>query len=372
MKLAIIRQRYSAHGGAEKFVSRALSALQSTSLDVQLIARKWEPVAGITLIKCDPFYLGRIWRDAGFAKMACATLADQKIDLVQSHERIACCDIYRAGDGVHRVWLQQKSRVLSTLPRLFQCVSPYHWYVKSAEKTLFHSPQLKAVICNSEMVKAEIIEHFDIDPKKLRVIYSGVDLVRFHPDQRQQRSAVLRKLNIPTSSTVYVFIGSGFERKGLATTLKSFTRLNNAAYLIVVGYDKHQTKYQQMATAFGVENRVRFLGAVDDVTPYYAAADVFVQPSLYDPFPNAVLEALASGLPVITSEKTGAAEVIENGVNGYVVDALAIDATADAMMQLQDRPQASKIGAAARNTAENFDMHQMVQKLTALYKELSP
>ena len=80
-----------------------------------------------------------------------------------------------------------------------------------------------------------------------------------------------------------------------------------AASLVVVGGDRHRARYVSLATTLGVTDRVRFVGAVDDPLPYLAMADAFVLPTLYDPFPNAALEAFATGLPVITLAENGGA-----------------------------------------------------------------
>ena len=107
MKLALVRQRYNPYGGAERFVERAVSALADLGVSVTVVARDWTaaPAAEMALLRCDPFYLGRRWRDRSFAQAVCHTLSRQSFDLVQSHERLSCCDVYRAGDGVHAQWL---------------------------------------------------------------------------------------------------------------------------------------------------------------------------------------------------------------------------------------------------------------------------
>ena len=256
LKLALIRQRYTPFGGAERFVSRAMDALQTQGASITLLTRKWE--GGGDALTCNPFYLGSLWRDWGFARCVCRTLAQHSFDLVQSHERIPCCDIYRAGDGVHREWLTQRSRVLSPLRRLGVWLDPYHRYTLAAERRLFASPQLKAVICNSRMVKAEIMRHFGVAENKLHVIYSGVDLETFHPRLKgQQRQTVRTQLGIPEHATLFLFVGSGFERKGLATALRA---LPPAAYLAVVGRDRRARNYLRLAAQLGIAERVRFLG----------------------------------------------------------------------------------------------------------------
>lgn len=373
MKLAIIRQRYNPHGGAERFISRALTALkrQGTTVSLHLIARKWEPIEGIQFHACRPFYLGRVTRDLGFALQACKITQRLDVDLIQSHERLSCCDIYRAGDGVHREWLKQRSRQLNILGRLLLQINPYHLYVKTAERRVFESKRLKAVICNSQMVKNEILDYFRIDERKLHVIPNGIDTQAFHSDLKQQRDQYRKQRQIPLQATVYLFVGSGYQRKGLQQTIEAFANLPPQAYLVVVGYDKHEQYYRNLAKKLNIDKQVLFFGSQADVKIFYALSDVFVLPTLYDPFPNAVLEAMACGLPIITSKKSGAAEMLAEGTAGFICDAWDIENIALAMQQLQDRELADTMGKAARVVAERYDWKMIGNSLTHLYQSLS-
>jgi UDP-glucose:(heptosyl)LPS alpha-1,3-glucosyltransferase len=370
MHITLIRQRYNPYGGAERFLSRALNALDGTDIKVSLVAREWEPVKGIDFVRCNPFYWGRLWRDWSFARKACRQVKALKPDLVQSHERVACCDIYRAGDGVHGVWLEQKTRNQSWPAQLHVRFSLYHHYTKRAEKRLFENPRLRAVICNSHMVRAEILQRFTIDVAKLHVIYNGVDTKVFHPGIKQQKKGLREQWNIPDTAAVFVFVGSGFERKGLLQVLRAFKFMPESCYLLVAGYDKREQFHREEAERLGIGSRVKFLGPQKDVIPCYAAADAFVLPTLYDPFPNVVLEAMACGLPVITSTKSGAAEVITGYDNGFVCDAHDLEALQEAMRCLCDKDVAEAMGRQARLVAEKYDLEKMAENLTSLYETL--
>lgn len=368
LRLALIRQRYSDSGGAERFLARALDALRDRGLALTVIARSWNAAPGVTLRRCDPFYIGALWRDLAFARCACR--AAHGFDLVQSHERIACCDVYRAGDGVHREWLANRTRALGTFGRLRIKLNPYHWHVKRAERRVFESPRLRAVICNSHMVRAEILRHFRISEDKLHVVYNGVDTKAFHPVCREHREAMRARLGIAESTPVFLFVGSGFERKGIDIALRALAAIETPAHLIVVGRDKHERRYAAQATRLGLGARVHWCGAQPDVRPYYGAADAFVLPTLYDPFPNAVLEAMACALPVITSRSCGTAELIRDGENGFVVDALDTDALAYAMVILTKR-DCAEMGLRARASVEPLKLDAMSEQLLALYRSLS-
>lgn len=373
MNIAIIRQRYNPYGGGERFVSRAARALGREGIDVTVFARDWDDgaVEGETteFVRCDPFYAGRTWRDWSFGRAVCAALAVRKFDLVQAHERIACCDVFRAGDGVHAQWLANRARVLGLPGRIALALNPYHRYLLAAERRLFASPRLRAVICNSRMVRDEIRIHFGVAEDKLHVVYNGVDLELFHPRLKSARAALRSGHGIAPDVMAYLFVGSGFERKGLAQMLRAMP-LMTRAHLIVVGEDKRQGNMQQLCAQLGILQRVHFAGAQNDVRPWYGVADCFVLPTLYDPFPNAVLEAMASGLPVITTTQCGAAEFIENGVCGAVYEAGDSAALAAALGAISSVEKAQTMGMAAREAVSGLGIEVTAVQLAGLYRSL--
>lgn len=368
--MALVRQRYQSDGGAERFVSGLMPLLNSQGMDVTLVTRSWNLESSQPMLRCDPFYVGSLWRDAGFALSVCRALKKQTFDLVQSHERIACCDIYRAGDGVHREWLVQRARTLGFWGRLRLALNPYHTYVKWAEKKLFYSPRLHAVICNSQMVKDEIVRYFSFPEDKLHVIHNGVNGNQFNPELQVFRSSIRARHAIPADATVFLFVGSGFERKGVPMLLEVMARLPASAHLLVVGRDKNLRRYIARTEKLLLQDRVHFAGAQQDVRPYYGAADAFVLPALYDPFPNAVLEALASGLPAITSSKCGVVEIIERNNCGQVCDALDKKKWLEAMWAMCEPEYRHIAAVAARKAAEMLSEENMVKQLLELYRHL--
>ncbi|MBS3934791.1 MAG: glycosyltransferase family 4 protein [Sulfuritalea sp.] len=361
MKLAIVRQNYTPFGGAERFVARALDALRAQGVAVDIIARNWE--ADAAGIKCDPFYLGRTWRDLSFARCVQRVIASGRYDLVQSHERIPGCHIFRPSDGVHATWIELAGKPLT-------CISPRHGYTLAAEAAMFRHPNLKAVICNSRMVKDDIAGRFPEAAGRLHVIYTGVDLAHFHPGLRETyRAAVRAKVGAGATAPVILFVGSGYARKGAATLIEALARMGaREAEAWIVGKDKRQAQYEALARELGVAQRVRFFGPRTDVRPFYGAADLFCLPTLYDPMPNAALEALASGLPVITTTTCGAAELIEAGRNGAICpprNAAALARELDALC----RPDAALARrGAARASATPMGMTVMTDCLLALYR----
>jgi len=369
--LAIIRQKYRPDGGAERFISRALESLAQHDLDTSIITRQWAEGGNYNIITCNPAKWGRISREKRFATEACKLIAEHDFDLVQSHERLTCCDIFRAGDGVHQVWLEQRKRILPPLQSKWLELSPYHRYVCEAERRLFASPRLKAVICNSEMVKQEIQDYFGMAKEKLHIVYNGINTEAFHPRLREQHRESRRlKLSIPTTTPVAIFVGSGFERKGLTGALQAIALDSDTIQLMVVGTDKYAKKYQQIAERLGISKRVHWLGVQQDVKPWYAAADFLLLPTLYDPFPNVIFEAMASALPIITSTKCGGAELVTEGHNGFVCDALDIVGLGHAINKLTTIEACQILGEASRSIVLNYEQSDMIDRLIQVYSNL--
>jgi len=162
LKLALVRQRYNPYGGAERIVARVLPALERAGVEVTLISRSESGWGARRVLRADPFHLGNLWRDWSFARAARAAWRREGFDLVQSHERIAGCDIYRAGDGVHRRWLELRGAGGGRLEGMRIRLNPYHAYMCRAEKRVFEHPRLRAVICISRMVRDDVRRNFRI------------------------------------------------------------------------------------------------------------------------------------------------------------------------------------------------------------------
>ena len=318
----------------------------------------------------NPFHIGGLWRDASFARAVCRALARDEAALVQSHERLTCCDLFRAGDGVHAAWLDERVRHLSWLRGLGIRINPHHRYRLAAERRMFASPRLRAVICNSQMVKTDIGSRFAVPDERMHVIYNAVDTHAFAPELRDHRAGIRSRHHIPARAMVYLHVGSGFERKGVATAIDALARLPAPAHLIVVGKDKHLARYAEHARRSGLSGRVTLAGPQADPRPYYGAADAFVLPTLYDPCPNAALEAMACALPIVTSTRSGAAELALAHDAGFVCEPGDDGRLAAHMHTLQDPAARARMGGNGRAAMLPLTSAAMTSRLVALYTEL--
>lgn len=372
LRVAVIRQRYTPFGGAERFLESALAALIDQGVAVSLYTRAW-PGSGTSRIEphvVNPFHVGGLWRDAGFARAVCSALRGADVDLVQSHERLACCDIFRAGDGVHATWLDERLRHLGRLRRAGVWINPHHRYRIAIERRMYQSGRLRAVICNSKMVKNDIRARFDVADDRLHVIYNAVATDVYTPALRSHRARVRARHRIPEGATVFLQVGSGFERKGVATSIDALAQVPAPSHLIIVGKDKHLARYAERARARGLSRRVTLTGPQADPRPYYGAADAFVLPTLYDPFPNAALEAMACGMPIVTTTRSGAAELALEHDAGFVCPPGDPSALSGHLRTLHDRALRARLGANARNAVLPLTPAAMTAQLVALYGAL--
>jgi len=202
-------------------------------------------------------------------------------------------------------------------------------------------------------------------------VYSGVDLDHFHPRLRAElRGAARAEIGCSPRDTLFLFVGSGFARKGLGAAIEALRIANQRSYwLLVVGKDREAARFMAQAAPLG--DRVRFLGARDDVRPLYAAADCLILPTRYDPFPNTVLEALAMALPAIVSTQCGAAEIIERGVNGWLCEPDDSATLARLLRAAHEAVGDAALSHAARASVERFGLDAMAGRLSALYQRLA-
>jgi UDP-glucose:(heptosyl)LPS alpha-1,3-glucosyltransferase len=372
MRLAIIRQRYSPGGAIESRLEAALAALLERNVAISLYTRSWdEPrLQLIETVLCNPGFLGSLWREWSFARSVCRAIGGAKVDLVEAHDRVPCCDVYRAWDGVYASWLAQRYRDASAFTRLRQRWSPTHMYMLHAEKRVFRSRWLQAVICPSKMVRDEIRDRFGVPESKLHVIYNPVDAQVLHPGLRSERAKVLERHRISADATIFLLACTGYEHSGAGAAIEALAELPAPAHLVIAGRERHAERYRMLARELGVADRITVADPGLDLRAYYGAADVFVLPTLYDPAPDSTLEAMACGLPVVTSTKSGAAELLLEHDAGLVCPAGDVAGLAAQMRSLLTRETRERLGANARKAALPLSPAAITLQLVLLYRDL--
>ncbi|GAG70681.1 unnamed protein product, partial [marine sediment metagenome] len=205
------------------------------------------------------------------------------------------------------------------------------------------------------------------------VIYNGVNLEEFHPKNRALfREEIREEFNISNDEFLILFVGSGYRRKGLKYLIEAISLLKEEKLLKVLVVAKGKKRpYLRLAKRLGVKNRIVFTGGRKDLRKFYAASDLFVLPTIYEPFGNVCLETLASGLPIIVSRAGGAAEIITEGVNGLLLeDPRDSRELAEKIRLTFDNRVRNKLSKNARILAENFTVDENVKKTLEVYQQV--
>lgn len=308
LKLALIRRKFALTGGAELYLQRLLSALVKGGHDVHLFTESWQGQTAGVVVHPLPVSGSRAELPLKFAQAVKQELATERFDCVFSLERTLQQEVYRAGDGLHRVWLQRRRATAPWWKRPFLSASAFHRNMLKLEAQTFSPENTGRIIVNSEMVKREILEHFNFPKERIHLVRNGVDTARF---QSGNRAATRARFGVKEDEFLLLFVGSGWERKGLKPLISALRELSDKRVkLLVVGKGRKP---------WGPPKNVIFTGPMSVTENAYAAADLFTFLPIYEPSANVCFEALAAGLPVVTSAQNGAAEVIIEGVNGSVI-----------------------------------------------------
>jgi UDP-glucose:(heptosyl)LPS alpha-1,3-glucosyltransferase len=370
MKIAIIRKKYTFYGGSESFSQNLIKRLAEEGHEIYIFAIKWdtsEQLKNIHFHKVPAVTFNSFLRDFTFALSTYRILKHEHFHIIQSHDKTLYQDIYRAGDGCHIEWLRQRWRRIGPLGKVSIILNPHHWLILVMERLIFRGHRFKKIIAISELVKRNIIENYHVDERDMEVIYNGVDLKRFNPENRKlYREEVRKNFSIERDEFVVLFVGSGFERKGVEYLLKAVELIPELITVLIVGKGS-----EKRMRRFIKRQRVIFCGPQKEIHKYYAASDVFVFPTMYEPFGNVHLEALASGLPVITTRLSGASEIIRDGLQGFIIDKPEdIEKIAEKILFLMDRDENQRMSSEARKLAEHFSFSAYTDKMIKLYQDV--
>ncbi len=323
MKLALVHKRYDRLGGAEWDCHELSRQLAARGHEVHLVVGECRvPVpADITVHRVPVVRVGQTAKLVSFAALAPSVWRRVDADVVIGFGRTVGQDLFRASGGCHRQYLARVAAERGGWTRLRQQLSPYHRALLAIERRQYAPGGCGTILAVSELSRREILTTYPtVRADDVAVLHYGVDVASFHPERRaRDGAAVRRELGLPLEQPIVLLVGSGFRRKGVDTLLEVWRRQPPAgAALVVVGDDEHLAA-RRRATR-GLAGPVIFTGPRRDVERFYAAADLFALPSLYEGCPVAILEALASGVPVVTSRATGAPELLTGVLAELLVD----------------------------------------------------
>jgi UDP-glucose:(heptosyl)LPS alpha-1,3-glucosyltransferase len=357
VRVAIVIERFGPEGeGAERAAWYLARELGTRGLDLTAVCRTRAGTVprGVDVIRVASWGAWLPGRTARFSRAAQRVTRDL-FDVVHAFSRTRYQNVYRCG-GCHVDYLEQTC----ARPRLRRWLSPRHRAIVKLERRVFRDP-VQIIQCDSQRAAQAVAARYDVPPGRLWVIYNGVDTERFHPRHREGSRASLRA-SLGLAGPTALFVGSDWERKGLDRAIEALAHGPAGTELLVAGRGNARP-YRALAERLGVGARVHLLGWREDIAELYGVADLLVLPARYDPFSDACLEAMASGLPVVTSDANGAAELIGQGENGLVFG----ESFESAFHLLSEPRRLARMGAAARRTAEEHSWARHADEVMALY-----
>ena len=371
MKIALVHKRFELRGGTEQVLYRTAEGLRDRGHEVHLFCGEFliPPPAGVFKHRVPSFRWPRTARLLSFAIAAPKMVECHGCDVLLSFDRILRQDIFRSGGGPHLSFMKKMMAQSPISRRIWYMISPYHRCALAIEKKQLASSGHRKIIAISRAGKREFMEEYGLPEEDIAIVYNGVDVERFHPRNRARCGNKTREsLGIPTNSQVVLFVGTGFRRKGAGRLLQMWTEQDGPdAYLVIVGNDAKLSYYRKVWN----HSRIRFAGPQTWVEEFYAAADLLVLPSVQEAFGNVVLEALASGVPVVACAAVGAAESLRGELRcGIVGDREGSEGLKQKILWALNRERWPVLSQLARKVAEEHSWERYFDQLEQQFEEL--
>lgn len=356
-------------GGAEMYVADLARGLVAAGHDVQLLSCRWDPDALPRQMECHTLakpFGGRAMRPWLFSDEVKKALQRIGPHVSIGFDKVLGTDVYYPLGGLHVACaehnlLKHHAGLSRNIARIAQSFDRAHRSYCKLESELLAGPNRPLLICNSNLVRQHAVSHYGVNPHDVPVIYNAIDADRFDEHDRPAIRATMRQQwGINDTNVVGAIIAMNYRLKGLEPLLRSMALLpaTSSFQLLVVGSEK-TLPWKALARQLGVADRVRFVGHCGDVRRVFFAADMLVHPTFYDPCSLVVLEAMACGLPVITTKNNGASELLPAEAGSVVADPHDLPAMAATISQWLDADRRRTGSAAARAAAANwtFDHH---------------
>jgi UDP-glucose:(heptosyl)LPS alpha-1,3-glucosyltransferase len=374
MKIALVIDRLDPRrGGAEQWTFQHAERLLARGHEVHVVAQGVNgPAARLNIV---PHLLGPIRPVLRRAAAAEAVLQRLQVDMVHDIGLGWHSHVLQSEDGSRLAQWEQKLLLLPSWQRpwkraMLRALPRYRGFRRLMARQ-FGDPQ-RIVIAVSQMCARDYQRYHDVPQERIRLVYHGTDNQRFSPAHRDRwREQIRDRLGVCEDEAMLLFVGHDYQRKGLSTAVRAARRLaaEGAPVRLVVVGGKVRRPRPALDSPGGVVINV---GAIDDPVPFYAAADVFVLPTFYDPCSLSVSEAAASGLPSVTTRFNGAAELLTEGVDGCVISDPADDAElAGALRPLLDRDVRQRMGDAARKLALKYTLDRNCDQIVSIYQQIA-
>lgn len=352
MKIAlVILHADPARGGAERYTVDLAAALAKRGHQVSLVASDSMGGGLVRLVTVPAAGLTRTGRYRSFLKSLDSHLRTEPYDIVHAMLPVPKCDLYHPHAGIAAEGAKKWNAILN----------PRRLAMARVENNLLMGSKAPIVLCLSDYVKRFVQAHYPLPDDRLERLFNAVDLQRFALQPKRESDGWIHAL----------IIAQDYERKGLRETITALSKVRNANLRLLVVGKQDPTAYASLARQLGVADRVVFHPPTSQPQSIYAQAEFFVLPTKHDPCSLVVLEALAMGLPVISTVFNGATEIMTHGTHGFVLSNPAdIDALAKAMNDLCDDARRAQMSIACLALRPRLAFDHHVDELLAIYRRV--
>jgi len=373
MRIALVIENLDpGRGGVEQWTWQFAGRLVAAGHETHVVAREFADDA--TSLGICVHRIGEARSRLEFAADAERCLAELHADVIHDTGCGWQCDVFQPHGGARGAAFEQNLRLLAPWVRPLKRRMAA-WLPRYREFAELNARQYagrdRLFVAISKMVARDLQEHHGVRPEQIRLVYNGVDVERFSPEAcRIHRDAVRERLGLRPEDVLLLIVAHNFPLKGGPTLLRAASRLKDERHPVKVCVVGGKGPARS-AVASRLQGSITSAGSVADAVPFYAAADVYVQPTFYDPCSLVALEALSCGLPVVTSRFNGAAELMTPGLEGFVVNDPGDDRElADCLRPLMDAACRRTMGRAARELATEHPLERNCRELIEVYEEV--
>ena len=383
-KIALAIENFSKHkGGAESYAVSLASTLAEHGWETHLFGQNWdgEPHTAvfhrIKIPKLLPSWAKMILFALKHKKM----VKSQAFDVILGFGNTIYMNVYQSHGGVHRFstarkLYTEKNIFLRSIKRLlivFSLKDKVRNWIESAPFRLDPKPKIIAI---SLMIKKDFTSFYHINEKEIKVIYNGIDTTKYNIELKERlRGSIRQQLRITDNDIAFLFISYDLKKKGIVPLIEAAAKLKKLNFtnfkLVVVGERPYPLLLKRVKR-LSLENTVIFTGPTKTPEDYYANCDVLVLPTFYDACSLVVMEAMACGLPAITTIYNGAAGIIENEKDGYIISHPPRSAElVETMKALMLRERLKKMSVEASMTGKKYSVKRNHHEMIRVFNELA-
>lgn len=362
-------------GGAERYLVDLCARMAEESHEVHVYAERWEDeVRGIHLHRVKTVAFPKSLRLLLFAIGATREMEKGRYDVTLGVGNTLAAHVFQPHGGVHWAWFWKSLRaydhpIVRAVKFSGKVLSLKQWVSGWIEDRPYQRGNRSRFVAISDMVKQDMIRWYGISEDRIDVIYNGVDIDRFHPRNGQYRDEIRKRLGVG-DEVVILFVSNNFRMKGLSFLIRALARVKQEGRipfkLVILGRDRHGP-YLRLAGELRLSEEVVFAGTTGEPQKYYGAADLLVHPTFYDACSLTVLEALASGLPVITTSSNGAGGIMTQGREGFILpDPRDHRTLAERISYFLNHGNRAKASMAARELAERYSSERNWEEMKGM------